>query len=45
MLYKLSFGYANFVKAAERSLKLSLERLVALKNLSRIILLGFFFLS
>ena len=45
MLYKLSFGRADFVRASKGALKLSFERLVTLKDLPRIVFLGLFFLG
>ena len=45
MLHKLAFGGADFVRASEGALKLSFERLVALKDLLRVALLGFLFVG
>ena len=45
VLHELSFGRADFVWAPEGALKLSFERLVALKDLFRVALLGFLFVS
>ena len=45
MLYKLSFGRADFVRASKGTLKLSFERFVALKDLFRVVVLGFLFAS
>ena len=45
MLYKLSFGRADFIRASKGALKLSFERFVALKDLLRVVVLGFLFAS
>ena len=45
ILYKLSFGRTDFVRTAESSLKLGLERLVALEDLLYIVFLKRFRVS
>ena len=45
MLHELSFGRADFVRASESALELGFERLVALKDLSRVVLLSFLLLG
>ena len=45
VLHELSFGRADFVRASKGALKLGFERFVALKDLLRVVVLGFLFAS